>query len=94
MSEYIKREEALEIIKRTSGDYATALAEIRKIPAADVIPAKHEKWKHDTRYESWSSYFICSGCKHSAKFKYYRIPLFCPNCGAKMDLDNRILYPF
>ena len=43
MAEYIKREDALEITKRTSGDYATAFAEIRKIPAADVIPAKHEK---------------------------------------------------
>lgn len=38
MPEYIKREEALEITKRTSGDYATAFAEIRKIPTVDVIP--------------------------------------------------------
>lgn len=38
MTEYIKREDALEITKRTSGDYATAFAEIRKIPAADVVP--------------------------------------------------------
>lgn len=38
MAEYIKREDALEITKRTSGDYATAFAEIRKIPAADVVP--------------------------------------------------------
>ena len=38
MDEYIKREDALEITKRTSGDYATAFAEIRKSPAADVVP--------------------------------------------------------
>lgn len=37
MPEYIKREDALEITKRTSGDYATAFAEIRKIPTADVV---------------------------------------------------------
>lgn len=37
MTEYIKREDALEITKRTSGDYATAFAEIRKIPTADVV---------------------------------------------------------
>lgn len=37
MPEYIKREEALEIVKRTSGDYATAFAEIRKIHTADVV---------------------------------------------------------
>lgn len=37
MPEYIKQEDALEITKRTSGDYATAFAEIRKIPTADVV---------------------------------------------------------
>lgn len=36
MSDYISRQEALEIVKRTSGDYATAFCEIRKLPAADV----------------------------------------------------------
>lgn len=41
MAEYIKREDALEITKRTSGDYATAFAEIRKIPAADVVSVVH-----------------------------------------------------
>lgn len=36
MSDYIRREAALEIVKRTSGDYAAAFSEIRKLPAADV----------------------------------------------------------
>lgn len=34
----IYREDALEIVRRTSGDYAAAFAEIRKLPAADVVP--------------------------------------------------------
>lgn len=34
----IYREDALEIVRRTSGDYAAAFAEIRKLPAADVEP--------------------------------------------------------
>ena len=42
MSEYIKREDALEIAKRTSGDYATAFAKICKIPTADVTPSQHQ----------------------------------------------------
>lgn len=37
MPEYIKREDALKITKRTSGDYATAFVEIRKIPTTDVV---------------------------------------------------------
>lgn len=35
--EYISREAALEITTRTCGDYAAAFAEIRKLPAADVV---------------------------------------------------------
>ncbi len=38
MAEYIRRAEALEITTRTCGDYAAAFAEIRKLPAADVVP--------------------------------------------------------
>lgn len=36
--EYIDREKAMEIVKRTSGDYAAAWTEIRQLPAADVAP--------------------------------------------------------
>ena len=38
MEEYIKREIALDVVKRTSGDYAAAFAEIAHAPAADVVP--------------------------------------------------------
>lgn len=41
MSDYISREAALEIVKRTSGDYAAAFSEIRKLPAADVEPVRY-----------------------------------------------------
>lgn len=37
MAEYIERGRALEIVKRTSGDYAAAWSEIGKLPAADVV---------------------------------------------------------
>jgi hypothetical protein len=36
MPEYIAKSAAMEIVKRTSGDYAAAFSEIRKLPAADV----------------------------------------------------------
>lgn len=44
MAEYIRREVALEIIKRTSGDYAAAFAEVREAPAADVAELVHGRW--------------------------------------------------
>lgn len=40
MTEYIERDVALEIVKRTSGDYAAAFAEIAHRPAADVAPVR------------------------------------------------------
>lgn len=36
--EYISRDFALDVVKRTSGDYAAAFAEIAHAPAADVAP--------------------------------------------------------
>ena len=51
MAEYIRREDALEITKRTCGDYAAAWAEIRKLPAADVAPVVFckdcQNWKRN-----------------------------------------------
>nr|DAQ21167.1 MAG TPA: DNA REPAIR HELICASE RAD25, SSL2, PRE-INITIATION COMPLEX, RNA POLYMERASE.0A [Caudoviricetes sp.] len=44
MSDYIRREAAMEIVKRTSGDYAAAFSEIRKLPAADAEPVRHGNW--------------------------------------------------
>lgn len=67
MAEYIEREAALEITKRTSGDYATAFAEIRKIPAADVVPVVRCK---DCKYAYINSFSAASGvalCSSSAK---------------------------
>lgn len=37
MAEYIKREDAMEIISRTSGDYASAFSEVGRLPSADVV---------------------------------------------------------
>lgn len=67
MAEYIERDAASEIVKRTSGDYATAFAEIRKIPAADVAPVVRCK---DCKYAYINSFSAASGvlfCSSSMK---------------------------
>lgn len=38
MADYIERGFALDVVKRTSGDYAAAWAEIAHAPAANVAP--------------------------------------------------------
>lgn len=82
MAEYIKREDALEITKRTSGDYATAFAEIRKIPAADVVPVVHGEWGTGRfNLETGDYEEQCSHCRNFSK--EYDKP-YCPNCGARM----------
>lgn len=83
MAEYIKREDALEITTRTCGDYAAAWAEIRKLPAADVEPVVRGRWNDS--YDGITPY--CSVCGHSHRLMV-RKPNYCPNCGAKMDLEG------
>lgn len=76
MSEYIKREDALDIVKRTSGDYAAAFVEIAHLPAEDVAEVRHAHW-----YDVGSLSCRCSGCG----CKSTRETVYCPNCNAKMD---------
>lgn len=94
--EYIGRAEALEITTRTCGDYATAFAEIRKLPAADVAEVVHGQWCV-SKIRAIETVFYCSECKRtvtvgndffgeapqsvSAAYPYC-------HCGAKMNGDK------
>lgn len=85
MSDYIKREKALEIVKRTCGDYASAFSEISKIQPEDVAPVVRGKWE-PTKYPFMSECVDCSKCGYRTitghGFNY------CPRCGAKMYLQE------
>ena len=89
MDEYIKREVALEITKRTSGDYATAFAEICRIPTADVAPVVHGRWDDSGRYTfpSGNAAVRCTNCGCALTESEYHLNNwnYCPVCGAKMD---------
>ena len=94
MDEYIKREYAVDAVLDVyydtqdidlSGEKFEAA--ILKIQAADVAPVRHGRWEMNS---DRSDNIICTNCdvgfdvwKHEAKdFNY------CPNCGAKMDLEG------
>lgn len=90
MPEYIVKEQALEIVKHTSGDYAQAFSEISRLPPADVAPVVHGKWIGvwgDGYANGFIVYeeFECSrcGCVHHADGE----PTwdYCPQCGARME---------
>lgn len=39
-SEYIKKTDAMNIVKRTHGDYVAAWSEIRELPAVEIAKEK------------------------------------------------------
>ena len=85
MADNISREAAMEIVKRTSGDYAAAFSEIRKLPAADVEPVRRVApicLRPDEYYGKW---LLCPSCGFDLNAWGAK---FCGGCGAKMDLEE------
>nr|DAR34173.1 MAG TPA: Putative toxin VapC6 domain, ZN ribbon domain [Caudoviricetes sp.] len=99
MSEYIEREAAEKVaskygctngvvIGRHSGLADCIALEIAKLPAAEVVPVRHGRWEFPVfdGQEELDPRVKCSECGvvevAYAKWNY------CPNCGAKMDLED------
>ena len=82
MDEYIKRKTVIDLITRRYENPEICTQEINSIPAADVAPVRHGRWVYPIGM-AWN--YVCSECGKSIgviKHKY------CPNCGAKMDLEG------
>lgn len=84
MTDYIKREDALDIVadnnvtgEITLNRYDKIIDGIYEIPSADVAPVRHGRW-----IDSGEGWVKCSVC-HA--WDYYDGFDYCPNCGAKMD---------
>lgn len=90
MAEYIEREFALDVVKRTSGDYAAAFAEIAHEPASEVVPVKRGMWIVGDQ-EVLGSPIHCSECgwgsDRADQKKWMKYPghKFCGACGALME---------
>lgn len=68
-------------------DFDAAYKELLEAKSADVAPVVHAKWaevmfrdRFNVRY--WE--YLCSSCNRYANREYD----YCPNCGAKMDLEE------
>ena len=90
MSDYIKREDVIEVFEKCSMEddklfLVIVRALVNSIPAADVAEVKHGKWIAE--YERQGNYSHCSlcDCRCAGYTPNYK---FCPNCGAKMDLED------
>lgn len=102
MAEYIEREEAKEAvdyaIEMTSGEYDAIALAIDNIPAADVAPVIHSYWETYScsqfmGTDGWGEpkwrdgrFYICHNykCRRKTVVKSN----YCPDCGAKMDLEE------
>lgn len=80
MAEYIKREDALGCVLGVFDRQR-----IKELPAADVAEVKHGKWIEYLPVLRVGNLQIgCSECGLTNDFK----TSYCPNCGAKMDLED------
>ena len=85
--EYISREAALTALQDSDLFNTTErqLRAIRELPAADVAEVVHGRWSWNEEGEiDWEQFYRCSNCGD----KEYWESNFCPNCGAKMDLEE------
>ena len=92
MAEYIEREELMKFpIRRNHYDkehgnkhfiygIETVLEYAENLPAADVAPVRHGRWK----CHGDCGVTECSACGWSIE-EYVCDYAYCPNCGAKMD---------
>ena len=91
MTEYIERDTLMVALCKEitgEGDYYNGKDDMQdqirdmvsQFPAADVAPVRHGKWLHRKNGVAY-----CSECEVDTvedKTNY------CPNCGAKMDLED------
>ena len=75
MNDYIEREAALDVVKRTGRDPASVWSELANMSADDVAPIRHGRWIDCSN--SW----MCSKCENDNTFD----TPYCLNCGALMD---------
>lgn len=100
MTDYIKREDAINTIRNTfTGMTADTLElRIKGIPSADAEPVRHGHWDvrepmpmHDIKGNlSWGNWYVCTGCGFATTAIEGHITQYkyCPNCGAFMDKDG------
>ncbi|MGI5897114.1 MAG: hypothetical protein ACOX6U_09180 [Oscillospiraceae bacterium] len=99
MAEYIEREALLAAFAMTDYPFTTfdnAWEMVEQAPSADVAPVVHGKWEWYQGVIEDDYNLRCSECKKTCNGYYdeeddmyrYIKSNFCPNCGAKMDLEG------
>ena len=101
MAEYIEREAVHDLVQsltkyawaspvrneqRVTVDADDVQFGVDKIPSADVAPVRHGRWIETGKGLLGTASYKCSDCEFPMPF--YNGYNYCPNCGAKMDLEG------
>lgn len=90
MAEYIKRDYIDNILDDYIIDHPLCIdrdaarsvkEKLASIPAADVAPVRHGRWRLVEQERPPCRFFVCDKCAFEALTDYQ----YCPNCGARMD---------
>ena len=60
---------------------------IQFFPAADVVPVRHGRLIEKQEKDTFAGYLYSYECSECGRVKQRKEP-YCPNCGAKMDLED------
>ena len=89
MSEYIKREDALNLVIEDSIcplPFFWLIEAVSNLTAADVAEVQHGRW--ELRHVGAGHYWECSVCHKNPCIYVTKDTNYCPNCGAKMDVED------
>ena len=97
MPKYITKNAAINAVENApielfQSEWEEIEEAINTIPAADVAPVVYGRWGTGRFNLETGDYE--EQCTHCRNFSTEYGKPYCPSCGAKMNLDNRILYPF
>lgn len=87
MVEYIEREKVLSKAAPVEGCFSDMISayDVIMLPAADVVPVRHGRWEIVIG-SNGKEYMVCTCCRVSQDLT--GVFTYCPNCGAKMDLEG------
>ena len=91
MSDYISREAAIADFEYCNQENSTWTPQrvktlLMRITSADVVPVRHGRWGN--KKGGFFEFAACSLCGEEAPTAGIT-PNYCPNCGAKMDLEDK-----
>lgn len=88
MSEYIDRQSIINHLNQSAAEYYSRAVErvIELEPAADVAPVRRGQWK-PAGFVFMGESVDCSECGYRIATSIGRGWNYCPNCGAKMEVE-------